>query len=92
MCDSYLSDGVLLVHVLYYLHLHCDVYIMYVQLYVCGQAKSHCVQYTVRDIIKYWDIEKRRNPDKVNLKLIYLIEDGKLSSILLNTSLVRKER
>ncbi len=24
------------------------------QLIVCGEAMSHCVNYTLRDIVKYW--------------------------------------
>jgi hypothetical protein len=39
----------------------------FMQLIICGQALSHCVQYTVRDILKHWTKDKRQ---------IYLLVDG----------------
>ena len=35
---------------------------------VCGQALSHCVNYTLRDILKYSEVEK---------KSIFLLRDGR---------------
>lgn len=46
----------------------CILAIILLQLIVCGQALSHCVQYTVRDILKHWTKDKRQ---------IYLLVDGK---------------
>ena len=46
------------------------------KLVVCGQALSHCVNQTVRDIISRW------NPD--NFGNIYLLEDGKETRYLQN--------
>jgi hypothetical protein len=39
------------------------------QLRVCGQAMSHCVNYTTRDLIEHWD---------KNMSSIVLLTDGKL--------------
>ena len=38
---------------------------------VCGQALSHCVNYTVRDLIKYWDADLSRLVLVENCKFIY---------------------
>jgi nicotinamidase/pyrazinamidase len=38
-------------------------------LIVCGQAMSHCVNYTVRDIVRGWD------PSTSPLRRIYVLED-----------------
>lgn len=38
---------------------------------VCGQAKSHCVNYTLADIVKDWVKHQRHR-----LGDIYLLEDG----------------
>ena len=38
-----------------------------VQLVICGQAKSHCVNYTTRSIVKRWHKPKER---------ICILEDG----------------
>lgn len=50
------------------------------KLLVCGQAKSHCVNYTVRDIYKYLFDPKHRSgpPDEKDLKIgnVYILEDG----------------
>lgn len=37
------------------------------QLLICGQAKSHCVNFTTRDILKHWTKDKQR---------ICILEDG----------------
>lgn len=26
---------------------------------ICGQALSHCVNFTTRDLVKYWPVDKR---------------------------------
>jgi hypothetical protein len=36
-----------------YAYLAC--FVPAVQLLICGQAMSHCVNYTTRDIIEHWD-------------------------------------
>lgn len=36
------------------------------KLIICGQALSHCVQYTLKDILKHWKKDK---------KLIYLLRN-----------------
>ena len=38
---------------------------------MCGQAKSHCVNYTLADIVKDW---KKHQPNRVSD--IYLLTDG----------------
>ena len=30
------------------------------RLIVCGQAMSHCVNFTLRDILKHWDGDRAR--------------------------------
>jgi len=37
---------------------------------VCGQALSHCVNFTVRDIVKHWKEHRK------NLSDIYILVDG----------------
>ncbi len=32
------------------------------QLLICGQAKSHCVNYTVKSIMQYWNVDKNTDP------------------------------
>ena len=62
------------------------------RLVVCGQAKSHCCNYTVRDIVKYSFGKYKRNkdtklmdppvvkpvpgPSALTLENIFLLEDG----------------
>ena len=40
------------------------------RLIVCGQAMSHCVRFTLQDVIKEWEQGKLKN--------IYLLVDGKV--------------
>jgi len=42
-----------------------------VQLVVCGQALSHCVKYTVNDILSQWNKEKSRI---IILEGVFLVE------------------
>ncbi len=51
--------------------------VLLLQLLICGQALSHAVNYTVRDIVKDWN----RLPG-YNLANIHLIVDGNKSFIL----------
>jgi hypothetical protein len=49
--------------------------LLLVQLLVCGQALSHCVNMTVRDIVDHW---KQSGHHKDELHRIYILEDGAL--------------
>jgi nicotinamidase/pyrazinamidase len=44
------------------------------QLIVCGQALSHCVNYTLRDIVRDWD-PSTQSSTSYRLRHIYLLED-----------------
>ncbi len=46
------------------------------RLIICGQAKSHCVNWTVRDIVRDWQESKGDE----SLRDIFLCEDG-MSSV-----------
>ena len=37
----------------------CYIYICYIQLLVCGQALSHCVNFTFSDLLDEWPADKR---------------------------------
>jgi len=47
----------------------------FLQLLICGQALSHCVNYTTRDIIEHWD----KNPSS-----LVLLTDGMSKSVPFN--------
>ena len=62
-CSATSAHPLIALHLL--LTCTCDVVS---QLVVCGQALSHCVNFTLRDIVDNW----RNDPSS-----IYLLEDGK---------------
>jgi nicotinamidase/pyrazinamidase len=45
---------------------------------ICGQARSHCVNYTVRDIVLDWQSRVDVSEHRKELSRIVLLDDGKL--------------
>lgn len=63
-----LSSVVLACVYLRRMYICCMCICFYIQLIVCGQAKSHCVKYTVESLMEYWD--------PAQLSDIILLTDG----------------